>query len=359
MDPDVVVAVLQAWDRRKVTTKSAVRVLRAWASAKGWEEDRWGNFRLPGGERYHFTKQRIQRQKKYDDGRWSNVKSTSLIDGATSLLIKAAGAAGDEAALAKLEGARGKRREKKVERHEKAQAERVREAVRQQAAKMIASEMPVEFAMWHETGRGGPAFTERFAMLQEQLEAMRRLGAAFPRDEELFNVQDPPFAPIIMDVGPVEWVQPQDGVTYTVTIENARSRPNTAVIEIGATGGIGQRVDPITHGTRMDVHGMDREGDAYLSGYIQRTDEGALGVLFFLVSKEKQRGAGSRILDLWCDLMESYGSASWIAQAVGDEGLAFLERKVATGRLEALRTRGHDHLFRCRGGHGARQQEMF
>lgn len=359
MNPDIVVVVLQAWDRRKVTTKSAVRVLRAWARAHDWHEDRYGNFLLGDRERYHFTKQRIQRQKKYDDRRWANIKSTPLIDGATGLLIKAAGVAGDAAALEKLEGARGKRREKKVERQEKARGERVREVVRLQAIKMIASEMPLEFAQFAETGRGSVQFAERFNKLQEQLEAMRRLGTDFPCDEELFNVQEPPFAPILIDVGPVEWVQPQEGVPYTITIEKARGRPNTAIIEIGATGGIGQRIDPITHGTRMDVHGMDREGDAYLSGYIQRTDEGALGVMFFLISKEKQRGAGSRILDLWCDLMESYGSASWIAQAVGDEGLAFLGRKVASGRLEELRSRGHDHVFRCRGGYGARQQEMF
>jgi hypothetical protein len=356
MNPEAAVPILAAWDRRKITGKNAKDVITAWLRTKDYREDNYGNFLMPSGQRYHFSKQRLQRQDKRG-GRWANVRSTSLIDAATNLLIKSAQATDDTAVLDRLEGARTKRGEQKTKQAKQRELERAHEEVRRIAINMVAAEMPLEFAEWHASGSPPPDIKRAFDMHMEQLEALRRLGGTLPADEDLFNIQEPPFAPLLVDVGPVEWNQPHEGVVYTVTIEKAESRDNVAIIEIGATGDLGQRIDPVTMSARMDVHGMNREGDAYLSGYIQRTDDGALGVLFFIISKTKQRGAGSRILDLWCDLMEAYGSAKWVAEAVGDEGLAFLERKVESGRLESLGGRGKNYLFRCRFERA--QQELF
>jgi len=357
VNPEVANAILAAWDRKKITGKNARRVIQAWLRAKGYREDHYGNFLMPSGERYHFSKQRLQRQKKYGGGRWSNVRTTSLIEAATNLLIKSARATDDATVLERLEGARTKRGEQKAKQAKQRELERAHEEVRRIALNMVAAEMPLEFAEWHASGRPPPDIKRAFDMHMEQLEALRRFGGTLPSVEDLFNIQEPPFAPLLVDVGPVEWDQPHEGIEYTITVEKARGKDNTAIIEIGATGGMGQRIDPITGSTRMDAHGIERQGDAYASGYIMRTDEGALGVLYFIIAKEKQRGAGSRVLDLWCELMQAYGSADWHARAVGDEGQAFLDKKVASGRLEYLGKYGPDERYRCRFDRA--QQELF
>jgi hypothetical protein len=351
MDPDLAQDVLASWDGRKVTLKSAKPVLRAWARAKGWSEDRYGNFKISDNERYHFSKQRIQRQRK-SYGRWANVRSTPMIDGAMNVLLASAKALGDDKALAKLEGRKAKRRSQKEARREKEREEREAQDIQRIAYKMLGSEEPVELAEGVGRGYLAPRAKGLFDKHVEQLTALKRLGGKLPTDQQLFSVEEPPFTPIVLDVGEVSWEEEHDGVDYTVSVDKTRTMSNTAVVEIGAAPGIGQRIDPITGATRMDVHGMNRQGDAYISGYIRRTDDGALGVLFIIVAKEKRRGAGGRVLDLWCELMEAYGSAVWHARAVGDEGQAFLDRKVDDGQLEYLGKAGPDEVYRCCRGRG-------
>lgn len=354
MRDEVAVAILDAYPRRKMTRAEAKEVVKAWAESSGWHRDRWGNYHPREGIRIKLTKQRVQRQSK-SGGRWSNLSSTPYIGAAQNLVKKAAEAADDEEALAKVTQRKARRREEREKRAAQAQEEGRRERIEAMVAKVISAEDPVGFLSMYETGSAGPEFKSRYAELGGQIDRLQRMGRT-PVDQDFFRTQHPPLAPVLMD-SEAQWVEEIDGVPYTVTLRHGQA--NRAVVEIGHIGsmGLGTRVDPITRAAMPTFE--EREGDAYLSGYIlRRPGADPTALLFLLQSLHKQRGAGSRVLDLWCNLMDAYGIDAWVAEAVGDEGVAFLERKVAHGRLEKLGERGSNLVMRCVGGYRGRQQQL-
>ena len=355
MREEVARAVLAAYPHKKLTGAMAREIVTAWANASGWHRDRWDNWHPREGIRIKLTKQRVQRQKKRFDGKWSNVRSTPMIEAAQNVVKKAATALGDEEVLVRIEGARTKRKTAQKRRQETASAEERKRAVEDMAAKVISMERPMGFVTMYETDKPSREFGERYLQLTGQIDRLQKAGR-MPADQDFFRTTQPPIAPVLIDTK-ADWVEEVDGVPYTVTLRHADS--DRAVIEIGSIGtmGLTNRVDPITKAAVIDFEA--REGDSYASGYVQRRKgKGPVGLLFFIQSQDKQRGAGSRILDLWCNLMDSFGVDVWLAEAVGDEGMAFLDRKVEQGRLENLGQSGANIAMRCIGGYRGRQQPL-
>jgi hypothetical protein len=354
MKQEVAEAVLEAYPGKKLSGAMARAIVHAWAQASGYEQDRWGNYHPREGLRIKLTKQRMQRQEKR--GRdWRNLSSTPLISAAQNLVVKAAEARGDEEVHGKVSGAREQRRGAKEQRAEKALEEARKAQVESMAAKVVSAEDPGGFVAMYESGEPSPAFKSRYLELTKQIDHLQRSGRT-PVDRDFFSTTSPPLAPILIE-SKADWLEEVDGVPYTVTLRHADQ--DRAVIEIGAIGtmGLTNRVDPITKAAVIDFE--PREGDSYASGYVQRRKgQDPVALLFFIQSAQSRTGAGSRILDLWCNLMDAYGVDVWLAEAVGDEGMAFLNAKAGLGRLEILGKRGANLVVRCTGGYRGRQQSL-
>jgi hypothetical protein len=350
MDQRVAQDILRAYPGRKMTVADARTVIRAWA--RQWPEDRWGNFKPADDRRIKLTKRQIRREEKRGRA-WRSIRSTPMVDAALNLVKKAATELGDEVVLAKVGLYKVKRAAATEKRADKSKQERLHKEVMDMVAKVASAEMPDSFAQLHDEGVAGGEFQARYNELVKRVQTLRRIGSP-PRDQDMFSTFEPPLAPVLMDVS-AEWVEEIDGVPYTITIRHGG--PNVAAIEIGAPPGLA-RVDPIKRFVSESLIGFGREGDSYISGRIHRSAEGPYGALYFIASKEKQRGAGSRVLDLWCNLMDSYGVQAWVAEAVGDEGMAFLDAKVRQGRLEKVGGEGANIVMRCLGGYQGRQPRL-
>lgn len=353
MKTEVASEVLRAYPGRKLDIETAKEIVRRWAEASGWELDRWGNYHTPSGMRIKITKRQLQRQTKRG-GTWSNVSSTPLVEAAHNLVAKAAEAAGDEAVLAKVTGAKAQRAEVAGRRQEKAKQAEVEAEIGATVAKLLSVEDPEGFVAHVKLKQATPAFAGRAVELTRELRGLRERGRV-PTDGELFSSYDPPLAPLLVEAD-AQWVEQVRDVPYTISVAHSRAKRDTAVIEIGATGGLGSRVDPVTRVQLWEPG--HREGDAYLSGRITWTPKGPIAVLFMIIAQQKQTGAGSRLLDLWCRMMDAYGADVWGAEAVGPEGQLFLEAKVRDGRLRLLSRDGSNWVVACEGGDEARQQRL-
>jgi hypothetical protein len=354
MRREVAEKVLDAYPMKKLNGAMARTIVHAWAQASGWEQDRWGNYHPAPGRRIKLTKQRVQRQEKRG-GSWRNRASTPLIGAAQNLVKKAAEALGDQEALAKVEGAQAKRRGAKEKRRTKAEEEARKKQVEDMASKVVSMERPMGFVSMYEGGEPSADFKRRWTDLANQIGYLQEIGR-MPVDQDFFRTVHPPLAPVLIE-SEAEWVEEVDGVPYTVTLRHGDV--DRAVIELGSIGSMGvqNRVDPITKAAIPSFE--HREGDSYVSGYVQRRrGKDPVALLFFIQSQNKQAGAGSRVLDLWCNLMDSFGVDVWLAEAVGDEGRAFLQAKVRAHRLEILGERGANLVVRCAGGYRGRQQPL-
>jgi hypothetical protein len=70
--------------------------------------------------------------------------------------------------------------------------------------------------------------------------------------------------------------------------------------------------------------------------------------MFLIVVAQKRAGAGLRYLRAWCRLLQAYGTEPrWIAQAVGDEGNAWLAGLEKRGEIETGPKVGSDLVVEC------------
>jgi len=118
-------------------------------------------------------------------------------------------------------------------------------------------------------------------------------------------------------------------------------------VNIGAHGKFA--IDPLTR--RMYVPGYEPIGDAQATGRVVWDDKAKRfdGVLFMVTSLSKQKGAGSRVIELWCRMMQGYGIDAWIAEAVGDEGMAFITALERKGKLSILGGDRNNLIVGCLG----------
>jgi len=346
--------VLRLYTGGKLTTRAALPLLREWALAKGMTEDRWGNFHMEDGHRIKFTKQRMRVEGKGGRG-WSAIESYPLIDAGYMAIRDAAKAAGRDDVFEKARGSLRSRRSSKKKSRQK-RLSKAKEAALSQMAKLIASsEDP--FYFYEVVDEEAPAddYESRVFELSRELRALEERGKPVT-DADVFSASSVPAALLHMP-GEAQWIEEVDGVAYSIWIKHREGRKATIEIGTSSESGFGGSVDPL--GYSMHYGSGPGKGDAYISGYVERLRGHApVGILFMIVSHNKQHGAGSRVLDIWCDLMAAFGVERWAAKAVGEEGEAFFAARERAGRLRRIGSRGSDIAFECEGGPRGRQTRL-
>ena len=349
MERPVAEAVLKAYAAHgpKLSTDTARPILRAWLAARGMTEDRYGNFKDTERTRVHFSGTKIYDQGKNANGDWVTRKSWSLIDAATMTVAHAAETTGDTGLAEKLRGKKKQRVEQRKSQASKREQDRADEALQNQALVVASQEMPEQFVEAVVDGVSVPELDTRVAELRRKFAWLREQGQPVTADQ-FMSVDEPPIAPLFIDVALV-WTETVDGHPYTVQLVHAHGRERTAKVQIGLSddSALALEVDPFSHGVSMTMPPRDRQGDAYMSGWLSWTDRGPQAGMFFLASHEKQKGAGGRVLDLWCRMLDAYGVTTWKAEAVGDEGRAFLAAKVKAGRLRYVDEVGATIFVQC------------
>jgi len=319
---------------RKVDGDVATHAIQAYLRAeKKLTPDRWGNFVEPDGKtRWKIADRVLKRERKFDFG-WKNMQSVSKVAFATEVLASA---------YATVEGAYGEVKEAEEKRltaadksRTKAAEKRAAEEAAAAAVKVVGMEEP-DLALRSLFDRDARVALKEIEKRAAPLAAeFLRLGV--PSDQQLgFHYTQPHWLAFAgynynSDVK-------VSGVTYTVTY-TAHGRGQVAV-EVGAVSDIRGRVDPFGHG--VDFYGgEERRGDAYISGKLEMGDDGAVRAsLFYLQATKKHSGAGRRILQIWTDIVKAHGQDVFIAEAVGEEGQAFIEALARHNVLEIVKRSG-------------------
>jgi len=328
-------------------TPEAKQLVSAYFEAEGWRPDRYGNLLHPTkkDDRIHFSKQRVQRQAKIM-GTWKNIRTYSPVDAARKLVVEAAKLENDAETLAAwAKGAQAKVRQKKT-----AAKRREKQSLRKKAAvaamKQLAAENPRLVAV---AGYGilleKEDLDRMIARRDELVEAFMRdveAGRELPGDDQFASVDKPPTAPLGYDVSYL-WTETVDGVQYTVSVRYAHK--GVAIVTIGSSSELGLIVDPRTHA--MKPADYKPEGDAQISGQVMFNGDTFMGSLFLISAKQRRTGAGGRVLGLWCRMMKGYGVEAWRAEAVGPEGLAFLQAMQNRGCVEILGGQRSDLVVQC------------
>lgn len=354
MTPVVAQALLEAALRlpaKALTMPVARSLLVVWLRARGLVEDRWGNFALPDGGRYHFSAHKLHRQAKpTGGGDWYDLDGLSLIETATVLMKKAAEIAGSEAEKARWTGAREARKEAKVKTATRVEVVRLDLAARRTAQARLAYERPAEVAASYrraplpeEVVRDLTATFDRYVG-----EAKARLDAN-PKADPLAGitvatVARPPILPLFEPWASVAWTEDVGGVPYTVRV--APHDRGRARIEIGATGAFGMGVDPFTGGAKASLDRYRATGDAYVSGSVTVDAEGRRNGALYLIQSHKP-GAGLAAGLLWCRLMAGYGIPIWVGRALQGDGRRLLDVLVKARALVLEGERGSDVFVRC------------
>ena len=324
-------------------------LIRAYLRAAGLREDSYGNFKNPSdpNERYHFSRQRVQLQRKH--GRqWSNVRSYSPTGMARKIVISSSKTVGDSSledrfrSKVKAEGARRKKAKRTAA--EGKVAAKAKE-IAQKAFAMNEPELAVK------VGSGVVMPSSQVAHAKDRIQQLTRkwtehllAGGAAPLDSAFATVDSPPVLPVFL---PYEytWSETVNGVTYSVHVENAEK--GTANVSIGGYGRFS--VDPRTH--RMLVPDYETSGDASISARVVWDEDGKqmVGVMFMITALNQKRGAGSRVMELWCRMMRGYGVSAWIGEAVGPEGMKFLRALERKGKIKILGGDSKNLVMTCRG----------
>jgi hypothetical protein len=321
----------------KLTSKSATYIIQSWLRAIGYQRDPWGNYLKPAAPsaRWHFKATVVNQQEKRA-GEWRNVSSRSLIETAMNLIVNASKALGRSDVEQVARGAR----EQRTTAAQKRAAKAARAEVEQQAHALAAKAMAWKYrAELDQQLRGGQTTPEMAAQFRaDNIEAQQRILAALDAgapidqdDAQVASVDQPPLLPLLHDV-PYSWVHTQDGVPYTIRV--GRHVRGQAAITIGRSteAALGMGVDPITHRVTWEHHAT-AVGDGYATGQVLTLDQDRGAKLFLVIAHDKQKGAGSRLLKIWCRLMAGYGVQDWIAEAVGPEGEAFLKALEKRGTI--------------------------
>jgi hypothetical protein len=344
LDPAIAEAILAAAPKGRLDIAKSRNVIAAWLRASGYERDAWGNYHEePGRIRWHFSTQMLQRQEK-SDGEWRSRTSLPAIEAATNLLLRAAKALGRTDVLEQARGERQRRTAARTKRASAAEKDRMGREATVAAWKRIAWEHPdamlatglhtLPAAKGEELGALQRRYREEF---QADLEAGRKL----PPDSAFASASRPPLIPLF---GPFRyaWVERMGDAEYSVRLE--RAEPGVMSVVIGTEGGF--HADPVTHGMRYDH--ADARGDGQVTGQVQVHEGKLQAALFMLSTTKKTPLSAMRLGHLWCRLMAGWGIRRWLAQAVGEEGEAFVRAAAKRGSLKVLGARGRDMLVECR-----------
>ena len=337
----------------KPTVEQGERLVKFYLRAQGYQMDAWENYKDPSdpNKRYHFSTRMCQHQGKGDSG-WYNIDTQGSNEVGAKLMMQAATAVGDQ----KLLGAAVKAKASK----EKAKERAVMASHRQEADVVFSHWFALEYREALElTLKGQEIPPDMWTMLEHEKKNSPMRGKALelvqahheggpepmlPVGDKL-GVDTPPLLPILSAKTEYSWLETVDDVEYSIVVAN--KQPREALIHIGATGGMGLMVDAASLAVVMS-HGGD-VGDGYVSGRIEwpKGMDHPTGWLFMISAQSKHKGAGARLLSIWCRLMAGYKSKFWVGQAIGEEGQAFLTAMAKRGKIEILKVHGKDAAIRC------------
>jgi hypothetical protein len=342
MAPAVAEAVLAVAPPGKVDLTNGRRVVSAWAAAKGWTRDAWGNHIVEAGkERWHFSKQRVHRQARNDEGEWSDIRSFSIIATAITLLSRAAEALGRTDVAAKATALRASRTSTRKKRASKAEEGRLRERAAVFAAKHLAHESPREVLLARqnklESADAVNALRGRLAALQAEYLEKVKAGARLPGDEAFASLAEPPTLPLVSAID-YEWVETVGGIRYTIALEAQGG--GAMAVHIGSEGHL--RIDPVSHAVKSST---GQEGDGAVAGVVS-LERGKLAARLFSMGATSP-GAGLRLGWLWCQLLRGWKIREWLAEAVGVQGEAFIQAAAKRGSLSVVGRKGSYLVVRC------------
>ena len=321
---------------RKMDHGEAAHIVALWLTQElGAVRNRWGKYEIGAALRWHISDRVVHKQTKGErSGDWFNARSYGLIDLALELIKIAEeklGIAGGRGATMKAsrgaaaEKAEAKREEKKLQDQALELANKALSFKYRDEALVVLQHKPLP-----EDRRAALAAEQK--ALRDEFVAALRAGTPPPATDEAFaTVDKPPVLALYKDIK-YQWVERQDGVEYTIRVEEFLPTR----IHIGASASGMLQIDPVTHVMRSYM-GPELKGDGHADGSIEpREDhEGRLHArLFMMAAHESKKGAGARMLKLWCRLMAGYGVTHWLGEAVGPEGMAFLKRMEARGAIK-------------------------
>lgn len=332
---DATIRALSSWGslaHLKLDGGAARAIIGVWLRHEfGAQEDKWGKFHV-GEHRWDLGRSVARKQGRYSNGGWFNVKSYDLI-GLAAVILKNAGI---EAGGEILEKRKTAKESAKTKREEKAR----QDAAQMLANKDIAFKHRDETLAWLQGHDIGDARHE--ALRAESLALKEQYLAGGPSDDAFASLDAPPVLPIYRSVD-YNWSVEQDGVRYSVRVEHADGK--IANIHIGKASEW-MSVDPSRHSITMWT-GPELQGDGSADGTIRDRDGVLVGSLFMVAAKKPRSGAGTRMLKIWCRMMAGYGVEKWIGEAVGEEGMAFLEGLERKGAIRIEAREGSYVGVRC------------
>lgn len=329
-----------------VSGPAAKIVVSAWLQATGLEPNQWGKYVQANGKRWAISERTVHLQSRTGGGDWHNERTYGLIDIAINLI---------DLAEKEIGGDLGKRlQSKRGSAQDKAQAKRQSEKFAATANALAAKYMA--FHHWDEALRSARRQSIPEEKRRELAEVQKRAhedylglvrsGAQLPDDSQFASAEKPPFIPMFFKNIDYRFDVEQDGVIYSVRVEHGDS--GRAKLHIGRAAGGFAQVDPLSHQMR-GYFGPELHGDGTLDGAITNTDDDQfVGQVFLISADERKKGAGGRMLRLFCRLMKGYGVKHWLGEAIGEEGQAFLEAMERKGQIKIVQRDGSYWAIACK-----------
>lgn len=341
-----------AGKKKRFSGAEAERILRAYYRGLGYTEDRYGAMVSPDGQERIKFKVRAYEVCRGGRGRWQKFRSDSMVQAATRMVAEArqrveGGGHLEELAVREVKKKRAvrKRRSKK-----KTEELALRMAV-VQASIQLTSEERREILL--DEGGAYNAYEREVYALAAQLDVPD--GATEESIDSVLSIHAPPvplkerllYSRSKVKV-PRNHIWQDRGLGMPIRV--ARAFKGNLEVEIGHVP-----VDPF----RGDVskEGMARAlfGDGEKSGISGsiRSIKGSVqyllvGMLYMIIAQEQRKGLGTRLVRSWCHLMRAYGTEPiWVAQAVGQEGEAWLRELDRRGEVQITSVRGRDFFVDC------------
>jgi hypothetical protein len=207
----------------------------------------------------------------------------------------------------------------------------------------------------HKFGEGAGQYTIAEERDVERDRALEQIQRGKEPEQPRYSTVRPPLL-IFTPEQKFQWNEKLAGVTYTVAIAAGRlslqkGTTDRAMIHLGKASGFGLQIDPLSVSISTSFMALKAQGDAYISGMIQKFKDGPPRALLTAVvpTDKKDQDAGLRILHLWCDLLSGYGVEWWVAHNMTPEESKLLQALVDSGKAELLDKERNDWQLKCTG----------
>lgn len=327
--------------KKRIDTSLADEILTAYYKEMGYADDYRGQGLLsPDGNRKVVLKGRNIQTFSGGRGKWAKQRSISKIEAAETLLAKAREDLGIRIA--------GKSALEDLKDHRQAKAEKKKVKLKKSELEKLAKLATLVHVSQELTPN------EKLAAIGEALDLMEQFDQYYPQYLETIpedadpkalrqqiqkqcSVKNPPVVLLEEGYEYVEWEE--DG--FPISLKRV---PQGIVIQIGSTF---HPIDPFGMRVMHSLMAGDGDSEGYISGAIHTSRERVpVPALFMITSKEKQKGAGTRMLRLFCNLVRGLGFSSFVAEGVGSEGQQFFSQLEKKGHIDIL-GRGANWIIRC------------